>query len=133
MSDDLEFLAGRVPGYRAYAGEDERHDSDLRVRAFVGERVTDAQARLGAFEAGAQKEIDDLVLRCMFADQAFIKRFEHAALDARAVATLVRADRVLIELAERLEGSTKPEIEALVRQIGAQLDYRDSPSLLTAS
>jgi aromatic ring-cleaving dioxygenase len=132
MSDDLDFLVARVPGYGAYGEEEQRHDSDMRVRAFVGERLSTAQVRLGALDESVQKAFDAVMLRCMFTDQAFIKRFEHLRLDAAQVATLVHADRRLVELGERLNAVSAADLIALVNQIGAQIDERDSPALLTA-
>jgi hypothetical protein len=129
MSDDLDYVRARLPGYEAYAEEDALHDSDMRVRAFVGERLTSAGARLGPFDGAVQKAFDDVLFRCMFTDQVFVKNFEHAALDAPLVNGLVRADRRLVELGESID-ALQPgtgDLLASLERIAQQLDYRRAP------
>lgn len=127
MNDDLAYVNERVPGYLAYATESERHDSDMRVRAYVGARLANVRARLAPLDGGVERALDDVQYRCMFTDQAFVKKFEHASLDASMEAGLVRADRFALALGERLETCVGSELADIVREIGEQLDYRLSP------
>ena len=128
MNDDLAFVHARVPKYAAYGEEAARHDSDMRVRAFVGERLADARIRLAPLAPDVEKALDDVQMRCMFTDQVFVKKFEHADLDDAMAAGLVRADRSALTLGERLETCDGAELPAVVREIGEQLDYRRSPA-----
>jgi hypothetical protein len=133
MNDDLAYVRARVPGYGAYADEATRHDSDMRVRAFVGERLAATRQRLEPLDALTASALDAVQLRCMFTDQAFVKKFEHAQLDAAMEAGLIRADRSALALGERLETCTASELADVVRAIGEQLDYRLSPEPVTAT
>jgi hypothetical protein len=128
MNDDLEFLRARLPGYHEYGEEEARHDSDMRVRAFVGEHVTDVVARLGTLDEPTQKIVDDVLMLCMFTDQAFIKKVEHAELSAASVAALIHADRSLVEHGERLAACTTLDIGDLLTTIRGQLQHRDVPA-----
>jgi hypothetical protein len=132
MNDDLAYVNERIPGYLAYASESERHDSDMRVRAYVGSRLANARVRLAPLDAAVEQALDEVQYRCMFTDQAFVKKFEHASLDAAMEAGLVRADRNALALGERLETCDKPALADIVREIAAQLDYRLSPEPVPA-
>lgn len=128
MTGDLEFLRARIPDYREYAQEADRHDSDMRIRAFVGKRLSDARARLGdGLDATLKQSIDAVLLRCMFTDQVFIHNFEHATLETSMIAALVRADRALVETGERLSTVPIAELPALLHDLDAQFDYRRAP------
>ena len=130
-SDDLAFVSGRIPEYGAYQNARTRHDSDMRVRAYVGTRLTAAQTRLSdAIDEPAKKALEDVLLRCMFSDQVFVRKFEHARLDAAMVAALVRSDRDLIESAERIEGIEATELRDLVIEIDKEFEYRRAPEPL---
>jgi hypothetical protein len=133
MTDDLEFLRTRVPGYREYGEEEARHDSDMRIRAFVGERLTDAQVRLGKLDQPTEAALEAVLFRCMFTDQVFIKKFEHADLDLATLAGLVHSDRTLVTLGEALLDCSAAELGGLLGEIDAQLDYRRSPSPTSTS
>ncbi len=133
MSDDLAFVSAQIAGYHDYADERARHDSDMRVRAFVGLRLTAAQTRLaGSLDADTMKALEDVLFRCMFTDQVFIRKFEHARLDAAMIAALVRSDRQLVEFAERVQTVTAPELRSLVIEIDKQFEYRRAPEPLHA-
>jgi len=128
MNDDLEFVHGRIPGYSDYVDEAGRYSSDMRVRAFVGERLANARARLGPLEPALDETLETVLLRCAFADQEFVKKFEHAVLDGPALAGLVRADRRVIELGVALETCTLTQLPELLPEIDRLLDDRRSPA-----
>lgn len=133
MTDDLSFVTERIPGYADYADERARSDSDMRVRAYVGERLADTQARLaGALDLETTKALEDVLLRCMFFDQIFVRKIEHARLDAAKISALVRSDRRLIELADRAVAVTATELRALVVDLDKQFEYRRSPPAVDA-
>jgi hypothetical protein len=128
MSDDLAYLSAHVPAYGGYADEADRHDTDMRVRAFVGEKVTEALARLqGALSPEASAAGDRTLLQCMFTDQTFIRRIEHARLDDGAMTALVAADRRLIESASAAETVDAAGFEPLLAAIDRQFELRYEP------
>ena len=130
-NDDLDFVRSHVEDYPAYDNERERHDSDLRIRAFVGERLTAARERLGAeLDEATTKTLDDVLMRCMFSDQVFVRKFEHARLDATMTAALVRSDRSLIEFGKAAATATAAEFHDLLVEIDKQFEYRRAPEPL---
>jgi hypothetical protein len=126
MSDDLDYVRSRIPNYRGYADEPSRQDSDKRVRAIVGEALSDALVRFsGKLDAAAMTACDELLMQCMFTDQALVRRLDHAKLDPAEIAGLVAADRVLVELEEGLmNASTVDELTALVARLREQFARR---------
>ncbi|GAC1444106.1 MAG: hypothetical protein NVS2B8_17080 [Vulcanimicrobiaceae bacterium] len=128
MSDDLAFVSSHIVDYRAYDEERARADSDMRVRAYLGTRLTDAQTRLaGALDVETTRALDDVLMRCMFSDQVFVRKFEHARLDAPMVAALVASDRRIIEYAQRATTVSAADLRALVIEIDKQFEYRRAP------
>jgi hypothetical protein len=129
MSEDLEFIRSRIPTYRGYDDEAARHDSDMRVRAILGESLTDAHVRFGGdFDAAQTTAYDELLMQCMFSDQIFVRKFEHAKLDGPLLAALIASDRLLVELEERVNDATSAaELSSLVGEIHAQFGRRREP------
>jgi hypothetical protein len=134
MSDDFDYVRSRIPTYLGYGDEDARHDSDKRVRAIVGEALSDAQVRLGpALDAASTESLQAVMLQCSFTDQKFIHKFEHGPLDDATIAGLVAADRELVELEERvMNASTVPELNDLVARIHEQFERRRQPTLTSS-
>jgi len=128
MSDDLSYVNERIPNYEDYGDERMRHDSDLRVRAFVGTRLTAARTRFASvLDESAKKVLDDVLLRCMFSDQVFVRKFEHARLDAPMIAALVHSDRRLLEIAESVESIEADDLLGRVIEIDKEFEYRRAP------
>jgi hypothetical protein len=129
MNDDLDYVRARIPTYVGYADEPSRHDSDKRVRAIVGEALSDAQVRFaGAFDATETAAYNELLMLCMFTDQTVIRRLEHAKLDDAGLAELVASDRALVELEEAvMNASSVEELSALVQRIREQFARRHAP------
>ncbi len=128
MTDDLAYVRSHIPDYQAYGDEPARHDSDERVRAYVGERVAQAQARLaGSLDETTQKALDEVLMRCMFTDQVFIRKFEHARLEAPMIAAFVRSDRNLIEHGDTFEIATAQTLHEQLVELDKLFEYRRSP------
>ncbi len=129
MDDDLTVLRDRVPGYSAYSSERDRHDTDIRVRALLGSALTRARARAGtiALDGGdALGDFDAILMRCMFGDQRFVKRFEHADLSETMIDSFVASDRRLVDLAGRADGlASAAQFAPLVRDVEAAFAARD--------
>lgn len=130
-NDDLDFVHARIDDYQAYDNERERSDSDMRVRAYVGERLSVARERLGAtLDEATTKTLDDVLMRCMFSDQVFVRKFEHARLDTPMAAALVRSDRTLIEFGDAAAAATAATFYDLLVEIDKQFEYRRAPEPL---
>jgi hypothetical protein len=129
MSEDFEYIRSRIPTYRGYDDEASRHDSDMRVRAILGESLSDAHVRFGAqLDAAQSAAYDDLLMQCMFSDQTFVRKFEHAKLDEGLLAALIASDRQLVELEERVNDATSAAgLAELVGEIHAQFARRRDP------
>ncbi len=133
MNDDLEFVKTHIDAYADYADERARADSDMRVRAYVGSRLTEAQGRLqGEIDDQTAKALEDVLMRCMFSDQVFVRKFEHARLEAPMISALVRSDRALIEFGDRATAVTSTDLRELVIEIDKEFEYRRSPEPLKA-
>jgi hypothetical protein len=124
MSDDLRYIRDRIPTYRGYEDEPARHDSDNRIRAILGESLSEARTRI-VLDAEQDAAFDVVLAECMFADQSFVRAVQHAQLGGAAIAALEAADRVLVELEERVNDATTAEqLSALVAEIGQKLNRR---------
>lgn len=131
MSDDLNYVGERIVDYGGYDDERTRHDTDMRVRAFVGERLSKARTRFeGTLDEATIKVLDDVLMRCMFSDQVFVRKFEHARLDEPMTAALIRSDRDLIEFAERIAATAASDLRTLAIEIDKEFEYRRSPEPL---
>ncbi|MBC5799169.1 MAG: hypothetical protein GIX03_13945 [Candidatus Eremiobacteraeota bacterium] len=128
MNADLNFVRERIDPYRAYADEADRHDSDMRVRAYVGNALTQAQAPLGeALDATTRGLLETVLMKCMFTDQAFIRKFEHGPLDEPTVAALVRSDRNLLDSADRARSADAGSMAGILHEIDREFEARRSP------
>lgn len=125
QSDDLAFVRAHVPDYAAYDDEDDRHASDMRVRAFVGVALTETGSRLGDLvSAAARDDLEKTIFACAFTDQVFVRRIEHAVLDDDAKSALVGSDRRLVEYAERAKDVGADGVPALLADVDAQFALR---------
>ena len=118
----------RLEQYRAYAQEGDRHDSDMRVRAYVGNALSKAQLRLGEdLDQPTRALLEAVLMRCMFTDQVFIRKFEHGDLDAATVAALVHSDRTLVELGDQVQAADAVALRGLLERIDRDFDARRAP------
>ena len=129
-NDDLDYVRSRIPTYRGYTDEAARHDSDKRVRAIVGEALSDAQVRfVSGLDPDSAALCAELLYKCMFTDQTVIRRLEHAKLGDATLAELTAADRVLVELEEEvMNASTVAEFAATLPRILEQFARRHAPA-----
>jgi hypothetical protein len=133
LNDDLKYIRDRIPTYRGYGDEPARHDSDQRVRAILGESLSDARTRIPLDEQQAAA-YDAVLYECMFGDQSFVRAFQHAKLDEATLTALTASDRALVELEERVnDASTADQLSALVAEIHERLARRRDPLHDTAS
>ncbi len=128
MNDDLEYVRERIDPYREYAEEADRHDSDMRVRAYVGNALSQAQARLGTdLDRPTCEKLEAVLMRCMFTDQVFIRKFEHGELTESTIAALVRSDRRLVELGDQARTADSLALRPMLGEIDHEFDARRSP------
>ena len=123
--DDLAFVREHIPEYGDYSDETSRHETDEYLRAYVGERLSAVRDRFeGKLDERAQKTLDELILRCQFTDQVFIRWIDRARLDPSAVAHLVQIDRSIVELADRAAVAAAPELGELFDQLDIAFESR---------
>jgi hypothetical protein len=128
MTEDLDYVRAHIPDYRAYGDEASRSDSDVRVRAYVGERLSLAQTQLsGTLDEATQKMLDEVLMRCMFTDQVFIRKYEHARLEAPMIAAFIRSDRKLLEISDSFPTLTAETLKATLVELDKMFEYRRSP------
>jgi len=135
MNDDLAYLIARISGYRSYADEDVdvRSATDMRVRAYLGEALSAAQARLnGAIDTKTAEPLEAALLHCVFADQEFTQMLRSPNLSEAAVTALIRLDRTLVELAESLTTIEPAALYDTARRIDATFEQRRVPTNVTA-
>jgi hypothetical protein len=126
--DDLAFVREHIPEYGDYSDEASRHETDEYLRAYVGERLSAVRDRFaGKLDERAAKTLDELILRCQFTDQVFIRWMDHARLEPAAVAHLVHIDRGMIELADRARAAAEPELGDLFDQLDIAFESRHEP------
>src|ERR1700722_4112124 len=101
----LHHVRSRIPPYRGYTDEAARHDSDKRVRAIVGEALSDAQVLfVSGLDAESAALCAELLYKCMFTDQTVIRRLEHEeeVMNASTVAEFAATlPRILEQFARR--------------------------------
>jgi hypothetical protein len=130
MSEDFDFIRSRIPTYLGYGDEDARHDSDKRVRAIVGEALSDAAVRFtGKLDPPSFAAYEELLMQCAFTDQGFVRKYQHGNLDDGTLAALLASDRVLVELEEQvMNAASVDELNALVTRIHDQFARRGEPT-----
>lgn len=128
MTSDLEYVQRHIADYKAYVDEPARHDSDSRVRAYVGERLAQTQARLApSLDETTLRMLDEALMRCMFTDQVFIRKYEHARLEPPMVAAFVHSDRKLLELADTFASATAENLRDTLVELDKMFEYRRGP------
>jgi hypothetical protein len=121
---DLEQLRARIPGYADYANEDSRHEVDKQIRAYLGEALADARARLKP-TGHLGDQMEGLILRCEFSDQRVIRAADHACFDQALIDHVHALDLDLVKLADRIrEAKTLDELAAELDEAARLLDER---------
>ncbi|MBV9102212.1 MAG: hypothetical protein JO060_01410 [Candidatus Eremiobacteraeota bacterium] len=122
---DIEYLQAQIPDFKGYLDEISRHQTDQRVRAWVGSTLADVQQRLaGKLEPDAAKALEATIFRCQFPDQIFTTRLDVADVDADVERGLAQADRALVELANRASLADAPELPAILSEFSVAFDRR---------
>ncbi|HEX3549494.1 MAG TPA: hypothetical protein VHT53_03925 [Candidatus Elarobacter sp.] len=122
--DDAAALRAKIPGYADYADLDARRETDKRVRAYLGEALSEARERLTPSAALADR-LDGLLLRCEFSDQRFVRAADHARFAGLLADRVHQLDRELIDCADRIRGAESPdELSALLDDAARALDER---------
>ena len=130
---DLAFIQARIPEYADYGNIDARHQVDKQIRAWLGEALSDARARLSPGE-GIGDRLDGIILRCEFSDQRVIRAADHARFDAHLIDRVHELDRGLVEGAERVRAVTSlDDLSPALDEVARLLDERfgaiaDAPS-----
>jgi hypothetical protein len=131
---DLAYIAERIPGYADYANVDARHQVDKQIRAWLGEALSDARARLNP-EASLGERLDGLILRCEFSDQRVIRAVDHALFNEELVTRIHQLDRAIVEGADAIRAIVwADDLGPALDDVARVLDERfgaiaDAPSI----
>jgi len=115
VAEIFEWIADRVPGYRAYRAREKLRDADKKVREFLAEKLTGIKEKLTDVkrkltDAGILKGQDkiDFVIRklerirdsALFAERGFSGIFDPQKVREDKLKELYQYDRMLIEQVE---------------------------------
>lgn len=107
--------------YAGYSTEDDVRDTDQRVRAYVGERLADLQARLPS----AADALEAPILRMAFSSGEALRGLEHPQGSVHAGA-LEAADAALLDAADAADAVDDAGASAYIARIQAAIDARDA-------
>jgi len=125
MNGDRTVLQDRLTGYGDYADGDQRANNEERVRAFVGERLSETRDRLEKeLNETTARALEAAILHCQFGDMRYIRCLQDARLDAATVAALEKIDRRLVDAAERVCDASGGELQPLIEEIEAAFKGR---------
>ncbi len=125
MTGDLDFLHAHLPDFPEYGDEYARNGSDMRVRAFVGKALVDAQDRVyAALDDATRERFDALVFKSQFSDNAYLKRIGHLNLAGDEIAAIAREDRRLVEVATGLAQVDTASAAGVLSALEAQFEAR---------
>lgn len=122
--DDFARLVERIPSYAGYGAEAGRYRTDQQVRAWVGERLAAADARLGLSAGPIAAHLERVLRACAFGDQALIKGLERRAFNREDLAALYALDREIVDEAATAEGLGLEAFEPLLDRIEALFAQR---------
>ena len=142
VAELFEWIADRVPGYRAYRAREKLRDADKKVREFLAGKLTSVKEKLTNIkrrltDAGRLKGLDkiDFVIRklerirdtALFAERGFSGVFDPNKVREDKLAELYRYDRALIERVEVMiatleEFTASPAPGADIASMTAKLD-----------
>jgi hypothetical protein len=123
--DDLAFVRARIPDYREYVDEDARHDTDMKVRAYVGQVLSEVAEKLGArLDPATTDALQKAIFHCQFTDYAFTKKIDHRDVAGPLLATWIGFDRKLLEAADRAAGAAPAELSAILEAIESDFTGR---------
>jgi hypothetical protein len=101
--ENLETLRTLIPTYAGYEDEDTRHLVDKQIRAWIGERISLLDVRLGLVNGPHAGAYERLLEECEFSDPHAMRELEQRDFDEDDLALLYTLDRRLIEAASRAE------------------------------
>jgi hypothetical protein len=101
--EHLDALRALIPSYAGYDDEESRHLADKQVRAWIGERITLLDERLGLAAGPNAAAYERLLEECEFSDPHAIRELEQRDFDDADLAVLYGLDRRLIEAAGRAD------------------------------
>jgi hypothetical protein len=100
---DLEALREEIPSYAGYEDDTTRPLADKQIRAWVGERLSLLDMRLGLADGPFSKEYEHLLRECEFSDPHAMRVLEERSFDANDLALLYTLDHRLVVAADRAE------------------------------
>lgn len=122
--DALTRIRAKINAFPGYTSEEDIRRSDQLIRAYVGEQLSEMQARLG--DASSDDALSSLLMRTSFANQRELRPLEEPKEVHREVEALFDADAALIDLADRASSVAGPDLAAYVASVGHAFDARDA-------
>lgn len=121
--DALTRIRAKINAFPGYASEDDIRQSDELIRAYVGERLSELQDRLG--EGNASDALEPLVLRAAFADQRALRPLEEPNIHIE-VSALFDADATLLDTADESAAVMQTGVSSYVARLQTAFDERDA-------
>jgi len=121
--DDLAFLRERIESYADYTNDDSRRLVDEQIRAYVGEALSRVLERLQPSGTSGEA-LARALLRCQFADQRVVRALDAEDMSEAEIASMHRADRDLVALADRADTVDAAALDAYLAEIEAAFDRR---------
>ena len=116
--DDLAYVRERIPDYHGYVDEDARHDTDMKVRGYVGQILSEVEEKYaGQLDPTTLEAMQKAILHCQFTDYAFTRKIDHVDVEGALLVTLVGFDRKLLEAADRAEKAAPAELAPILQSI----------------
>jgi hypothetical protein len=121
--DALMQIRAKINAFPGYASEDDIRRSDEFIRAYVGERLSELQERLG--DGSAADSLEPLIERSAFANQRALRPLEEPNLHLE-VPALFDADLALLEAADRATSVAPAGVGAFCASLTEAFDARDA-------
>ncbi|HXP92196.1 MAG TPA: hypothetical protein VN905_01880 [Candidatus Binatia bacterium] len=114
---DLEAIREEIPSYAGYEDATIRPLADKQLRAWLGERLTLLDARLGLADGPLAKSYEHLLRECEFSDPHAVRALEEGDFDAGDLALLYTLDHRLIEGADRAESIDASNVAGYLQEL----------------
>lgn len=119
-------LGAKIVGFPGYGDEDARRRSDELVRSYLGEALSDLQARLQPLDEAIEKRLDDLIVRSAFVNQAAYGAYEERARERPQFDFIAAADARVVEAADAAAAVGAAGAADFLDRVTQALDARDA-------
>jgi hypothetical protein len=123
--EPLQTLETAIAGFPGYADDTSRERCDEFVRSYLGEALASAQSRLAPLPTETESQLQNLLFRVGFTNQAAYQAYEEAARDRTDFSAMAAADAAVVELAAAAPTVSLDDLPEYLNRAGAVLDSRD--------